>query len=269
MTVSLARMRSRSAQSAAPILIPLGLALAFLVAPWDLDAKLATALSGLCAQRPGHTFLVQGAPMALEARMLGIFAGFALTVGMGWIAGGWRRAELPRGLAAVAFALMVVGLGVDGFNALFFDSGLPHLYTPSNELRLATGLLCGVALAALIAPVISWAFWREREAAPLVASWTDALRILLCLGAFAALVVSGVPGRGVLSLLALGSAVGSFWLVNTYLAVILWQGPGDSDGWGDLAWSGAVGSLLMAGELAVLAALRGWAETSLGFVYLV
>jgi len=267
MTVSPAHLHARTLGNVAPLLIPLAIALVFVVAPWDLDAKLALALSGVCAQRPGHSFFVQGAPMALEARMLGIFAGFALTVAAAWLAGGWRRAELPRGLPAIAFALMIVALGVDGLNALLFDSGMPHLYSPSNELRLATGLLGGLALAALIAPVVSWAFWRQRQSVPLLASWPDVIRALVCLGAFGLVVISGAPGRPVLSLLALASAVGSFWFVNTYLSVILWQGAGDADDWGDLAWSGAVGFLLTAGELAGLAALRSWAETSFGFVY--
>jgi Predicted membrane protein (DUF2085) len=151
--------------------------------------------------------------------MLGIFAGFALTVAVTWLTGGSRRAELPRSLPAAAFAFMVISLGVDGFNALFFDAGMPHLYTPSNELRLATGLVCGLALAALIAPVVSWAFWRQREPAPLLASWGDAARIALVLCVFAIFVVTGVPGRAVLSALALACAVGSFMLVNTYLEV--------------------------------------------------
>jgi len=267
LTVSAIPLRARTLGSAAPLLIPITVALGFIVAPWDLDEKLALALSGVCAQRPGHSFLVQGAPLALEARMLGIFGGFATATAVAWLAGGWRRAELPRGWLAAAFALMIVALGVDGVNALLYDAGIARLYVPSNELRLVTGLLCGVALSAFIAPVVSWAFWRQRDSAPLLASRTDLIRIMVFIGALGLLVVSGVPGRGILSIIALLSAAGSFWLVNTYLSVILWQGAGTADDWGDLAWSGAVGFLLTAGELAGLAALRGWAETSFGFVY--
>ncbi len=260
-------MRARAAGDVAPLVIPLAVALIFVAAPWDVDSKLRLALSGLCAQRPGHSFFVDGAPLPLEARMLGIFVGFAASVLASWLAGGLRRTGLPRGLWAAAVLFMIAALVVDGLNALFYDQGMPHLYVPLNELRLATGLLCGVGLAALIAPVISWAFWRDRETTPLFASAGDVARTALVLGGFALLVLSGAPGRLALSLVALVGAVFSFWLVNTYIAVVLWQGAGMGEDWRDVAWSAAVGFLLTAGELWALAALRGWAETSFGFVY--
>ena len=260
-------MRARAVTDAAPLVVPIAIALVFAAAPWDVDSKLRLALSGLCAQRPGHSFFVDGAPLPLEARMLGIFAGFAGSVAVSWLAGGWRRSGLPRGFSAVAVALMIGALAVDGLNALVYDQGMPHLYVPSNELRLATGLLCGIALAVLIAPVVSWAFWRQREPTQLFASRGDVGRVVVAIVGIALLVLSGAPGRLALSLVALLSAVFSFWLVNTYMAVVLWQGAGSADDWRDIAWSGAVGFLLTAAELWALAALRGWAETSFGFVY--
>lgn len=265
--MSSVHLRARTLWDAAPLLIPVVIALVFLIAPWDLESKLALALSGVCAQRPGHSFFVNGAPLALEARMLGIFSGFAATVAASWVAGGWRRADLPHGMAAVGAVLGIAVLGVDGVNALFYDSGMPHVYVPSNELRLATGLACGIGLAVLIAPVLSWAFWRRREAAPLLASWSDLARAVAVAAVVGLLIVSGAPGWFALSTLTLLSVTASFWLVNTYLAVILWQGAGAADDWGELAWSGAVGFMLTAGELAALAALRSWAETSLGLAY--
>ena len=251
----------------APLVVPLAIAITFAAAPWDVDSKLRLILSGLCAQRPGHSFFVDGAPLPLEARMLGIFCGFLTTTLVSWLAGGWRRTQLPRGWALVVSEAGIGVLGVDGVNALLYDSGLAHLYIPSNELRLLTGLGCGIALAALIAPVLSWAFWRQRESIPLVAGRADLVRTGLVVGGLAVLIMTGAPGRYVLSAVALASATGSFWLVNTYLAAISWQGAGAADDWGDLAWSGAVGILLTAGELVALAALRGWAETSLGITY--
>src|SRR5439155_8849879 len=252
---------------AAPLIVPLAIALVFVIAPWDVESKLFLLLSGLCAQRPGHSFFVDGAPLPLEARMLGIFGGFAVAIATAWLAGGWRRSGLPLGFAAMSVVAGIGALGLDGVNALFYDSGMPHLYEPTNELRLATGLLCGIALASLIAPVVSWAFWRRREPSPLFASWGDLGRTVMGVAILALLIISGAPGRLALSSVALLSAAGSFWLVNTYLAVILWQGAGAAEDWNDLAWSGAVGFLLTAGELAALAALRSWAESSFGVVY--
>jgi hypothetical protein len=41
---------------------------------------------------------------------------------------------------------------LDGINSTLAEFGLPYLYTPSNPLRLLTGLLSGIA----IAPVMVW-----------------------------------------------------------------------------------------------------------------
>jgi uncharacterized membrane protein len=265
--VSTIHLRARSIGRTAPLLFPLAIALVFIVAPWDVESKLFLLLSGVCAQRPGHSFFVDGAPLPLEARMLGIFGGLAVAVAAAWLAGGWRRSGLPHGLGAISVVVGIGALGLDGVNALFYDSGMPHVYVPTNELRLATGLMCGIALAALIAPVVSWAFWRRRDPSPLFASWGDLGRTTICIAVLAVLIVSGTPGRLALSGVALLTAAGSFWLVNTYLAVILWQGAGAAEDWNDLAWSGAVGFLLTAGELAALAAVRGWAESSFGVAY--
>jgi hypothetical protein len=51
-------------------------------------------------------------------------------------------------------------MGVDGFNSLFLDLGLPHLYQPENLLRLLTGLGAGVAMVSFIAPVTNSLLWR-------------------------------------------------------------------------------------------------------------
>jgi hypothetical protein len=54
-------------------------------------------------------------------------------------------------------------MGVDGFNSLFLDLGLPHLYQPQNLLRLTTGLGAGVAMVAFITPVANSLLWRSED----------------------------------------------------------------------------------------------------------
>lgn len=251
------------------IALPLVAGVAFLALPGALDDKLMLALRGVCAQRPDHGFLVEGAPLALEARMYGIFAGFGVGVGIPWLRGLWRRAELPRGAIAGVLSLFVLCLLADGVNALLFAAGGPHLYVPRNDLRLATGLLGGMGLAGYAAPVVSFVWWAERDPVPLYASWADIVWPLGVATLLAALVLAGLPGRTALSAVAALAAIGSFWLVNTYVAVLLWRGSGAARTWGDLAGPSVFGFALALGELAALGVLRTWMEVSFGLSWVV
>jgi hypothetical protein len=56
--------------------------------------------------------------------------------------------------------------------------------------------------------------------------------------------------------------VAAMALVNAYLWVLCWEGPGRGESGDDLAWASIAGFLLAVGQLAGLAALRGWLEAS-------
>jgi ethanolamine transporter EutH len=55
---------------------------------------------------------------------------------------------------------------VDGFNSLFLDLRLPHLYEPHNLVRLGTGLGTGVGMAAFLVPVANGLIWRDEDERP-------------------------------------------------------------------------------------------------------
>jgi len=66
-----------------------------------------------------------------------------------------RTRRWPR--LPIALALLL-GFGVmvfDGFNALFFDLGLPHAYASDLRMRLATGVLAGIAMAFALVPTLA------------------------------------------------------------------------------------------------------------------
>lgn len=53
---------------------------------------------------------------------------------------------------------LLMGLSVmvfDGLNALLFDLGLPHAYAPDLRVRLATGVLAGIAMAFALVPTLA------------------------------------------------------------------------------------------------------------------
>lgn len=258
-----------------PNLVPIALALApaaltalvFFAAPGDLHERLMLALRGVCAQRPDHSFLFDGRPVALEARMFGIFVGFAMAVAVPWVAGRWRRSELPRGGIAAVLLLFVGALAVDGANAVaagWFGAGL---YAPRNDLRLATGLLGGIGVAAYVAPVVSFVFWRRRDPQPLVATWMDLAALLAAAGLAGVMLATGAPGALLLSIPAAAAVVSSLWLVSAYTWVVLWEGPGRAETWSDLAWPIGIGFILAMAELVGLALLRGWMENTIGVTW--
>ena len=137
-------------------------ALIFLPGQSLLD-RLRALDGGICAQLPGHSFYPAGQQLPLCARNTGVYLGFALgflaLLGMGRV----RAARLPRWPVALLLVALVGFMAVDGFNSLFLDLGLPHLYQPQNLLRLTTGLGAGVAMVAFITPVANSLLWRTED----------------------------------------------------------------------------------------------------------
>ena len=138
------------------------LLLVFLLAPWPPLLKMRAIGFGLDPQRPAHSFFLDGEMMPIEARKVGIYGGFALAAL--WLA--WRApraAQLARLDGYVAALLGIAVMGLDGTNALLYDLGAPHLYAPRLDLRLGTGLLCGLAMAALLWPIWGQTAWRKPQ----------------------------------------------------------------------------------------------------------
>ncbi|HKD76765.1 MAG TPA: DUF2085 domain-containing protein [Ktedonobacterales bacterium] len=125
--------------------------------------RLRALMGGICAQLPTHTFSPGGQRLPLCSRNTGIYLGFSLTTITQFVRGRWRAARLPSGWVAAALLAGVAIMGVDGFNSVFVDLHLPHLYQPNNYLRLATGTLTGTAMAAFLLPVANGILWRKSD----------------------------------------------------------------------------------------------------------
>jgi len=260
---------SRRVYLAASLLLGVGAGLATVVAPAVVDRWLLIALSGISSQRASHSYFIAGQQLALEARMFGIFVGFGSTLLVAWAGGGWRRTELPRGPLLASLVAGVIALGLDGLNATLFDRALPHLYTPRNDLRLISGLWGGFALAALSGPVISSVFWSRsvtvRE--PFFARWRELAAPLLVVSAIAYAVLSANAAAAWLSIIAFFCVLASFEIVNSYVCVLLWQGPLQATRWDELRWAAVGGLILTIVELGGMAVIRQWAESTLGLTW--
>lgn len=125
--------------------------------------RLSQMDSGICAQLPTHSFFPGGIQLPLCSRNTGIYTGFSATFLVLLFSGRLRAVRLPVAWVAVVLGLAVMILAVDGFNSLFLDLRLPHLYQPHNLLRLATGLGTGTAMASFLLPVASGLLWRNDD----------------------------------------------------------------------------------------------------------
>ncbi|MBI4492320.1 MAG: DUF2085 domain-containing protein [Chloroflexi bacterium] len=224
-------------------------------------------LYGVCAQRPGHSLFIAQAQLPLEARMAGIFGGFLAGLGYCLLLGRARALRFPGGAVALALGTFIALMAADGLNALLFDLGQPHLYPPDNGLRFATGLLCGLALAALTLPSAACGLWDEGDwEAPLQsmgellgAVGVLALCWLLVMADLAALLYP-------VALLLVGGVVVAFALANTALLGLAhpWRAANRSQAVRPLAL--ALGLALV--ELLALHLLRAWLFVPLGLDWL-
>jgi len=129
--------------------------------PGSLANKLMLLSTGTCAQRPAHSYFMGDMQLPMEGRMVGIFAGFALTLFFLWFIGHGRALHLPRRPLMLLLVAMVASMALDGLNATAFDAGLPTLYQPQNWLRLTMGVLSGIGLAGLLQPFFNTVIWRR------------------------------------------------------------------------------------------------------------
>jgi uncharacterized membrane protein len=170
------------------------LLLAFFAAPWPLAHKAHAALHGLCAQVPSHTLRLGDQPLPFDSRMTGIYGGFLVSSIYLALKGRYRASRIPSIRSISVLAVFIIAMGLDGTNSLMRDMQIWHPYTPDNRLRLATGMLTGVALAAIIAFLLASTLWRHPIAADAVVRGPAEIALIVALQApFAAICLFG-PG---------------------------------------------------------------------------
>ena len=156
--------------------------------PWNLLAKARLIGYAVCHQIPERSFHIHGEQFPLCARCTGTFVG-ALTGFVVLTALRRRRAgSLPAVPILVVLILFIAAMGVDGLNSyLTFFPNLPHAYQPHNVLRLATGMLNGVALSIIVFPVFNYTLWRDVVERPVLKNAFELALILLVAGGLGAL----------------------------------------------------------------------------------
>lgn len=249
----------------AGLLIALGVG--FTVAPGTPLDKLHFLAAGVCPQRPAHSFFLGPFQPPLEARMVGIYGGAVLA--LAWLGArrGLRQAGLPPlGMVALMMVFFIL-MALDGLNAFLADLGLPHPYPPSNYLRLGTGLLAGVSIGTVFAPVVGGTLWRKPEAGPAVA-WADLIPIGILEAALFGATVSGLA----LMLYPVALVgVGGVWvllgLFNLVVGLNLLGLARRFDDWAEAFPALSIALAAALAELVVLAAVRFYLQGALGLSF--
>jgi uncharacterized membrane protein len=125
--------------------------------------------------------------------MTGIYAGFMSTAVYFAARGRYRATRIPSIPTMILLGSVVVALAIDGTNSLLLDMILWHPYEPTNSLRLITGLLTGISLAAVVTFLLASTLWRSPDSDKRVISgWRDLTVLLVIQGLLALGFLSGV-----------------------------------------------------------------------------
>lgn len=216
----------------------------------------------VCHQLPDRSFFLEGRRLPLCARCSGTFLGVFTAYTAVVVRRRMRCTALPP-IPITALLLLGVGFwAADGLNSYLALLSLPHGYSPHNALRLAAGMLNGLALGTLIWPVVAMTVWKEPRSAPVLAGWKEYAVLLAVGGTEVTLILSGwPPALYLLALMGLAGVLAILLTVNTLIAVVLLRREGRATAARDLLLPAGIAVLISAGMIAGMDALRLWLTT--------
>ncbi len=238
-----------------PALLTLGGLVLF---PWLAHEGPGFWGAGVCHRIVERSFSIGGQPLPLCARCTGIYLAFLATATTSFLCGHRRPAAFPPPGILLFLLLFLFLAGVDGVNSyLAFFPDLPHLYEPHNTLRLLTGALEGIALAAFLLPVLHLTLWQFPQECSPIPSLRELGLMVLVVGALnlPALWPAG-PFLYLVAGFSLAGLLLAMGLVNTLLVAILLRRSGRVTSWGEAVALFAWGCFLAMLEMAGLAWLR-------------
>jgi len=235
-----------------PLAATLALAAWFYIAPPGLLGKADAVGYAVCHRIDERSFHVFGRQLPLCARCTGEFNAAALAlIFQGFVSR--RRNKLPsRGILAV-LVLFFLAFALDGSNSYLYLlkqsspgilDAIPNLYIPNNTLRLFTGSGMGIALAAVLYPVVQQTIWRESDERPAL-GWKSfgILTAIVLIVDLLVLTDSPIVLYPVAILSTLG-VLGLLTMVFSILWMIIMRTENSFDTFGQLWLSGAAGLTL-------------------------
>jgi uncharacterized membrane protein len=235
-----------------PLAATLALAAWFYIAPPGLLGKADAVGYAVCHRIDERSFHVFGRQLPLCARCTGEFNAAAVAlIFQGFVSR--RRNKLPsRGILAV-MVVFFLAFAVDGSNSYLYllkqsSPGILdvilNLYVPNNTLRLFTGSGMGIALAAVLYPVVQQTIWRESDERPAL-GWKSfgLLTAIVLIVDLLVLTDSPIVLYPVAILSTLG-VLGLLTMVFSILWMIIMRTENSFDTFGQLWLSGAAGLTL-------------------------
>jgi uncharacterized membrane protein len=248
----------------------LALALALLAAPpHGLLDKADRYAYAVCHRMAGHSIFVGGRQLPLCARCSGSYLGALAGLVVLLALGRGRANRFPPRRFWPILGLCMAAWAADGLNSyLTLFPELPHLYEPSNLLRLITGTLEGLVIAALILPLFNLSVWAAGAAQPVIHRWRDFGWLLV--GAAAVIAALGSEWPPLLYPLAVASAAMVVFLIGLLCGVvvlIVTRRDGRLASWRQAAWPLLAGLALTLAGLAAIALARDVLTVALGLPF--
>jgi uncharacterized membrane protein len=196
--------------------------LLWIVAPGDLLDKADHVGYAVCHQIPVRSFFFDGRQLPLCARCSGQFLGALLGLALLLALRRGRAGLLPPTAITVTLLGFFVIWAIDGLNSyLTLFPGAPHLYEPSNLLRVLTGGLQGVALITLVLPFFSTTLWANTTQQRVVGRWREVGWLLVIVAVIVLLMSSERDALLYpLALLSVGGTLMLLTMVNTMLLTL-------------------------------------------------
>jgi hypothetical protein len=191
----------------------------FVLSPWPLVAKLQAVGTAVSVNIPSHMLAYGHQTLPMNARNTGIYLGVVVGVALLVVTGRGRANRFPPRAPLALLTGFFVAMVLDGFNSLFDTLHATHAtyhawYPPSNELRVITGTLSGLAMALLIASIANAVLW-DQEPEPVVEDTVELGGYLLVCVLVIMLILRRLPALyWPLSLLSVAGVVLLATLVN-------------------------------------------------------
>ncbi|NIS80354.1 MAG: DUF2085 domain-containing protein [Anaerolineales bacterium] len=156
--------------------------------------------------------------------------------------------------------LFVLIWALDGLNSfLHLFPTAPHVYPPSNTLRVITGALLGVSLATLVYPAFNQYAWKEWKREIILPTFRD---LVYLLGLILGIIVAVLSGNPLilypLALLSVFSVLALLTAVYSTVVLTITRKENRAISWRDLVLPLLLGLTFAVTQIAVIDLVRYW-----------
>jgi uncharacterized membrane protein len=212
----------------------------------------------VCHRIELRSFQLGDRPLPLCSRCTGMYLGAVAAIAFGLVLGRTQSGLFPPRRVLWTLGAMSVPFAIDGVNSfLHFFPTAPHLYEPTNTLRLVTGLLLGIGLGTVVLAGFAQTAWQRLNREAPLRSLAELGGVVVMVGLVAVMVLSENPL--LLYPLALLSGAGVLLVltgVHTTLALLVFRRENQAQSWRDLALPASVGLTLAMLQIGAIDVVR-------------